>query len=222
VAAEHVHGRSWAGFGSQATWPGLEETRAAGLDWWYGDHAYFKRFRFYRVTRNAYQHHGVGTPDWPRWKALNLEIAPWQNGGRHVLVCPPSAVWAELIGFDAAQWFVDVMETLRAATDRPIYVRTRNKANYGVPLAQDLVGCHCLVTHSSNAAVDALLAGVPVICTSACAARVMGRADPAMVEEPIRHRERVEWAAVLAGQQWAMDEIKTGDCWRRVGDAAIH
>lgn len=41
-----------------------------------------------------------------------------------------------------------------------------------------------MVTWTSNAAVDALLAGVPVFCTGDCAASVMGRSDPINIEYP--------------------------------------
>ena len=50
------------------------------------------------------------------------------------------------------------------------------------PFAAALRGAWALVTCASNAAVEALLAGVPVFCTRPCAAYRMGKADVAEIE----------------------------------------
>ncbi|MEQ8504625.1 MAG: hypothetical protein RIB80_04815 [Rhodospirillales bacterium] len=70
-----------------------------------------------------------------------------------------------------------------------------------------------MVTWTSNAAVDALLAGVPVFCTGDCAASVMGRSDPINIEYPYYPDNRYEWAATLAANQWTLDEIASGMMW---------
>ena len=220
VCTEYRPG-AWAGFGSDKVWQGLTETRAAGHDWWYGDHAYFGRFQFYRVTKNAFQHTGLGQGDAVRMKALDLEIRPWQRAGRHVLVCPPDHEWAALMGFDAAEWLAAQLQTLRAHTGREIRVRQRAAATR-TPLAADLQDCWALVTHASNAAVEALLAGVPVFATDPhCAARAMGSGELADIERPVYPDGREQWAAVLAANQWTLQEIAEGQCWRRIGNAQV-
>ena len=40
-------------FGSAKLWPLLKQAQAAGREWLYGDHGYFGRYRYYRITRNA-------------------------------------------------------------------------------------------------------------------------------------------------------------------------
>lgn len=219
VVSEYRPG-AWAGFGSSKVWPGLAETRRARRDWWYGDHAYFGRFRFYRVTRNAFQHCGAGRADHHRLAALDLEIRPWRTDGRHVLVCPPDAGWAELMAFDAGAWLAATLRKLGANTDREIRVRHRAAA-HRTPLAADLERCWACVTHASNAAVEALVAGVPVIATGDCAARAMGLSDPASIEYPAYPEDRERWAAVLAANQWTLQEIAEGECWRRIGHAMV-
>ena len=206
----------WAGFGSSRTWQGLMQARRQGRDWWYGDHAYFGRGVWFRVTHNAFQHSGRGHGDKRRLERLGVEMAPWRRSGRHVLVCPPDAAFAALLGLDEQAWRSRVLTTLYANTDRPVVVRTRDQHKVR-PLAADLVNCWALVTHVSNAAVEAVAAGVPVICTGDCAASIMGLCDPMQIEYPVmppRHR----WAAVLAANQWTIDEIANGDCWRAIGD----
>ena len=94
-----------------------------------------------------------------------------------------------ILNSDANIWLRDTLAILKEHTDRPI--RCRVKMSYkeavargGVPLSEDLKGAWALVTHSSNAAVEALLAGVPTFCTDPCAAWRMGLSDLTQIETP--------------------------------------
>lgn len=202
-------GEGWAGFGSPHNWQTLTDARKAGHDWIYGDHGYFGRGEYFRITKNAFQHSGVvgRMRYYPHDK-----FGKWRTKGRYVLVCPPDDKIANLMGFDERDWLRDVLTRLRANTDRTIKVRERDKEQE-YPLEQDLAGAWALVTWGSNAAVEALLYGVPVFCTGDCAASVMGRADPIGIEYPYYPDNRYEWAATLAANQWTLDEIASGMAW---------
>jgi hypothetical protein len=182
-----------------------------GRRWYYLDNAYFDiaRDRLYRVGVDAMQDRGLGLPDWKRWAALGLPVAPWQRRGRHIVVCRQSAEFLALVG--APWWLGHTLAALEAATDRPIVVREKGEAR---ALAEDLKGAWALVTHSSAAAVEAVLAGVPVFCTGFCAARTMGLSELAMIERPRRPDGREIWAATLAGLQWSAEELADGTAWR--------
>lgn len=201
-------GGLWAGFGSPHNWESLRSARKAGADWVYGDHGYFGRGEYFRVTRGAFQ--------WlDGWSHLQrrepgVAVQPWRTNGRHVLVCPPDDLITRLVGFDENVWLDDVLTRLRNNTDRPIKVRRRDAVT---TLDGDLQDAWTLVTWTSNAAVDALLAGVPVFCTGDCAASVMGRSDPINIEYPYYPDNRYEWAATLAANQWTLDEIASGMAW---------
>lgn len=201
-------------FGSPKRWALLQQAQAEGRDWYYGDHAYFGRNHFYRVTRNAWQHTGRAIINEDRFRALGVTIQPWRAGGGHVLLCPPADDIAQLFNFDAAAWRINITAQLQAHTDRPIRVRERRAT---VPLGADLHDCWALVTWTSNAAVEALCAGVPVFVTAACAAAAMASWDLAQIEAPARPESRDRWARVLAANQWTLDEIRAGDCWRAIG-----
>lgn len=201
-------------FGSPALWSVLQEAQTSGHDWFYGDHAYFGRFQFYRVTRNAWQHDGSGDAGPERFRLFGIEITPWQRDGRHVLVCPPDGPFAKLMGFDADAWLADVLAQLGMHTERPVTVRRRDAST---PLAEALRDCWALVTYMSNAAVEAVLAGVPVFCLGPCAARTMGLSDLSLIESPIRPDGREQWAWNLASNQWTLSEIASGECWRAIG-----
>lgn len=201
--------------------PTLDEAIKLGRTWWYADNGYFKRGHYdgyYRVTRNAFQHDGIhGDDDPTRWEHLDIHIHAWKNNGQHIVVCPPSRLWASLCGFDADKWLIETIDTLRKYTKRPITIRMKmswsDVKTRSVSLDQDLQNAWMLVTHSSNAAVESLLAGVPVICTDPCAAQCMGRTDLAAIEDPIYPDDRLRWASVLANNQWTLDEMRSGLCW---------
>lgn len=210
---QHVDGPI-ALFGSPHLMEVLERARDEGRDWYYGDHAYFGRFRFFRITKNALQHTGEGKGDARRFDRLGVSIEPWKKG-RHVLVCPPDRKYARCIGMDEQAWLRGTLAALKRHTDRPIRIRKREGAEKNpVTLANDLQGAHALVTHHSNAAVEALCMGVPVFVTAQCAARAMAETDLTKIESPRYPDDRLRWASVLAANQWSIAEIRRGQAWR--------
>jgi hypothetical protein len=121
-------------------------------------------------------------------------------------------------GYDggAAQWQRDVLGTLQKHTDRPIVVRhwVRDKAERAKTLHQDLEGAWALVTHTSAAANEALLAGVAAFVTGPSAALPMALSQLQSIEYPRRAEGREAWAAALAGRQWTVEDLKSGTAWR--------
>jgi len=211
VDDRQYRGGGWVGFGSPVTWRSLTEARLRGHAWYYGDHGYFDRGRSYRFTRNAFQHDGCGE----RQREPHVVINPWRRDGRHILVCPPDDKIAALMGFDHHEWLSDVTNRIWNNSDRLIKIRKRHEADR-YPLVADLSNAFALVTWGSNVAVESVLFGVPVFCTGDCAASVMGRSDPISIEYPVYPDDRHEWAAVLAANQFTIDEIQSGMAWESV------
>lgn len=205
-------------FGSPALWTMFVQAQAEGRTWYYGDHGYFRRGEYYRVTRNKMQHGGHGRAKSVRLDRLGVKIDKWKKGGKHILVCAPDQKFASLMGFNAAMWETDIIRFLAAHTDRPIVVRHRDEYIKS-SLTDQLENCWALVTYVSNAAVEAIMCGVPVFCTSICAASTMGLTDLTKIEYPYRPHWRRQWAANLAANQWTLQEIKDGVCWRALQHA---
>lgn len=202
-----------AGFWSPALWPVLRQAQADGRTWFYGDHAYFGRGRYYRITANAYQHDGRGAADPTRWRACRRPIQRWRRRGRHVLVCPQSATYFSLFGIDVNRWIANVVETLQQHTDRPIRVRWKTDSR-AVPIDRDLRDCWAVVAYSSSAALDALIAGVPVfVLADFAAASRMGTSDLTQIESPVYPDDREAFFGVLAANQWTLDEMLAGRAW---------
>lgn len=204
----------------------LKQARSEGRDWYYGDHGYFKHDRFsengyFRVTRNAFQMDGRNAKeratlaDMERLETLGVKIQPWRphNLTGHILICPPSARYAERQGFDGALWVKNIRKRIRQYSARPFRIRPRDNCELGPSLESDLRDSWCFVCHQSNIAVEALCLGYPGFCTGFCAGRSMCHADLSRIESPFYPPDRFDWAALLAGNQWTLDEIETGAAW---------
>jgi hypothetical protein len=202
--------------------PLFDRVRAEKRNFVYVDNGYFRPSAhsrkdysgYYRATHNALQHNGAGGADPHRFEMLGKRLHAWRSGGSEIMICPPSVDYGEWYGFDAVAWLGNTLATLKKHTDRPIRIREKRVAG-GCTLWDALRTCHALVTHSSNAAVEALLFGVPVFCTEPCAAYAMGDPNIVNIECP-RRFDREQWAWNLAANQWTLAEMKSGAAWREV------
>lgn len=201
-----LRGGAFASFPSRRLWPLLQRAISEGRDWYYADHPYFGRGHYdrYRITRNAYQHDGRGESDGRRFREFGLPVHPWRRG-RHIVVCVPDRDIARLKGFCPDDWVRDVKA--RMETDRPVIWRPREAERTGPPLEAVLDDAWALVCHESNAAIEALLHGVPVFCTGVCAASSMS-APLERIEEPHYPDDRERFFGVLADNQWTLSEIR--------------
>jgi hypothetical protein len=120
-----------------------------------------------------------------------------------------SRFFGRAIGLDVPGWIATIEARLRAATDRPILIRPKYSAT---PLAGDLRDAWALVTHSSNVAVDAVLAGIPVFVAPTSPAASVGRSD-LDIEHP-RIGDRDAWWTSLMCQQFTLSEMADGTAWR--------
>ena len=193
---------------------------AAGRDWYLCDNGYMGMGHYdgyFRITRNAFLCDGGGRPDFDRLDRLGIEIAPSRQAGGYVLVCPPIAYYGKFWDFDIVEWLNETKRVLAQVTDRKIVIRFKpgdgRIDRYQPPLDEHLAGAWCLVTHNSNVTTEAIVAGVPVFVTGATPAAVVGSTNIREVERPVYPDNRHEWLAVLAANQWTLDEFRSGKAW---------
>lgn len=204
--------------GNEQTWIQLREREAnpeTRQGYYQIDNAYFDSARetYFRATKDAIQHSGIGESDGSRFAALGIDIKPWRLHGDVIIVCAQSQHWMRVIEQYAGEWALDVVYQLRRYTRKPIQIRPwqRNKAIQTASLPADLKTAHALVTWNSAAAVTALLAGVPVVCAGQGAASPLSGTIQQIDTPPMLDRE--PWAAVLADHQFTLDEMRSGMAW---------
>lgn len=187
-------------------------------EWWYGDNSFFdvSRGNYFRFAKNQLQISKPLAPDHARLKALGVQVKPWTNGGAHIVIIEQSPHFMQLSGAHPV-WLGRLVAQLRMYTDRPLLLRrwSRNKANASVSLQHDLKDAWALVTYSSAAANEALIAGVPAfVGFRQCAAAPMAAGELSAIESPARPDGREEWAAGLAASQWTLSELADGAAWK--------
>lgn len=159
-----------------------------------------------------------------RFSAFGLEVKPWRKSGDRIVVAGMSAKAAAAEGLGCEQWERETIAQLRQITTLPIVYRPKPNCpmvrpihgsvyETGIDIEQSLRGAHAVVTHHSNVAVDALLAGVPVFCPFG-AASVLAEPDLANIDNPRMPDGREQWAADLAYCQFSVEEMASGAAWR--------
>jgi hypothetical protein len=191
----------------------LQDAMRLGREFYYIDRPYFGRRNKpsqYRVTRGGLQAGKVLPRPDDRWKLLRISLQPWRHGGREIIVCPPTLAMIAFWGEPARSWLSETLNVLAQHTDRPIVIRQKPGPKHNMPdLEEVLRTAHAVVTFNSNAAVEAVLAGVPVFTTELSAAAPVGLTDLSRIEEPIRP-DREPWCHHLAYGQFTQEEMRDG------------
>lgn len=205
-------------FGSFATYL---QVLNSGDPYIYFDKGYFNSkkpgvFDRVRATRNHFQKNWVD-PCMPadRWEALGLDVAhpACSREDSHILVCPPSSMEsAHIAGCNRITWTIDIVKELRKHTKRPIMLTRKGDT---LTLAERFSNCHALVCVTSNMAVDALLAGIPVYCHPFAAAAPVANplANLHTIDCPRpMHFPLESWLRSLAYGDFSRQEILNGTC----------
>lgn len=166
-----------------------------------------------------------------RFGRFGVHMEEWRKAGRHILLVGMSAKAAAAEGFQANQWERDTIARLREFTDRPILYRPKPNwreakplpgSEYGIAqtLEESFRNCHAVVTHHSNVAVDALVAGIPCICPHGVASVISGH-NLSEIESPPTMPGRLQWAADVAWTQWSIEEMTDGLAYRYLVDEGL-
>lgn len=181
-----------------------------GRAFWHIDNGYVHPAKgfptgYYRFTYKSMTPVVLTDPNLRRIRQLDAKLHPWKKNGSYILIALPGLHFGFAMGMSMQAWIRDIRTRVKAVTNRPIRVREKGCPR---PLADDLAGAWALVTHSSNVAVDAVLAGVPVFVEPTSPAAPMGRTDFEF-EFPV-YPEREPWLASLLMQQFTLAEMHNG------------
>jgi hypothetical protein len=199
----------------------IAKWRASGRKWIYWDRGYARRIfatslprgengGYYRWHVNSFQLQSIGTFPADRWSALRTDVLPWQTKGKHVVIAAPTRTYARFHKIET--WIADTIDALARVTDRQLVIRDKEQVHTR-PLQRDLAGAHCLVTHGSIAAVEAVICGCPVFVHTDSAASLVGQTDFTKIEKPI-YPDRQSWLNALAYSQFNEQELVDGTLWR--------
>lgn len=195
-------------------WTALEiipEAAKSGRPFWHIDNGFWNPARgtsrgYYRMTYRSMS--PVYLPEGTKFRVPTIRLEPWKKEGRHVLLAMPGVHFGAALGIDVRGWCEEApakIKSICAQIGRPFRLRERDARRN---LRDDLFGAHCVVTHSSNVAVDAAVAGIPVFVAPTNPAAPVGRTDLKLSEPLTPGRDR--WIRSLASQQFTIDEMRSG------------
>ena len=205
------------------TAPLVAKWKAGGRTWIYWDRGYCRRIfatdlppgkdgGYYRWHVNSFQMQTARNCPDDRWRAMATPVSPWAKDGKHIVVAVPTPTYARFHGCE--DWTEKTLARLKEVTDRPIVVRDKEMQTSGRrKLHEDLRGAHCLVSHGSGAAVEAVFMGCPVFVHPDSAAALVGQTDIGRIEAPV-YPDRQPWFNALAYSQFNERELVDGTLWR--------
>lgn len=183
-----------------------------GWKWWH------------RIVPNDLQHAAIISRPADRWERMGLTLAPWQRGGRHILVVAPDEKACTVYDTTVDRWMTTTLAAIHANTDRPVIVRQRTadpdtrtrdpETSFAAALAADVFA---VVTFNSVAATESIMAGIPAFVTAPCnAARPVANLDLATIDQPwYPERDLVHaWVCHLAYGQFHNTELSDGTALR--------
>lgn len=219
-APRHTDGSVF--FGTEGVMDAFQ--RAKSGTWFYVDNAYFDRCRgtYFRVTKNALQVDvRAKTSTGERFRQLGITIKPMREQlGSKILVIPQSDSFMKSTLGKPGDWTRDTLHHLKVfgVPEADIKVRPwlRDKKQAYIELREDLKDAKLVVTWSSASAITALLEGVPAISESGASTWITGPLVADLVHKPRMPGlvERAHFAAVLADNQFTLDEFRDGTAWR--------
>lgn len=167
--------------------------------------------------------------DGARWRRLGLELKPRREpSGGHVMFCGSSQKYCDFNSLgNADEYASGVLTRARKNTLRQLVYRPKPTDKRARPLGgyalspatqrmeDALRGCHVVITHGATAAMDAVLAGVPIICLGGCIASPVAATQVEMIESPFWPKDaaRQRWAYAMAYCQWTLDDMRKGAAW---------
>lgn len=193
----------------------IKECENVGRTYFYLDHGYVNPSKHnsgdfsghYRIVRNGRQRAPQSGLPPARWEQLGRDIRPWYRRGRNVVVTPPTEPVCNFYGIHAKTWLRNVIQEVAEWTDRPVVIKKKGEGK----LDDVFKDCWCLITHSSNTAVDALLSGIPIITLGESACEPLSWSF-GHIENPY-WPEREGFFHGLAWEQWTLSEMSNGAIW---------
>lgn len=172
-----------------------------------------------------------------RWNKFGPRPMDWRAPSRdgHVIIAGSSPKFHLFHGLPhPTEWAEAVVAELRQHTDRPIHYRPKPAWWIGSPddvtpidgtefiptrsFEEHLPGAHAVVTYGSNAALIAMLSGVPSIILGNGVMRLISSTELAEIETPYlaTDEERLQLLANLAHSQFNLSEFASGFAWSHI------
>lgn len=206
--------------------------RAAGASYAYWDMGYWdrrpvgdKKNGLHRLAVNDWDTRATMRRNCPddRFRVTRTAspLSPWGSRGDQLVLAGMSGKAAGTHRFKPGQWEAETDALVRSMSKRPIVHREKpaGERPTGEPIEAVLSRSHMVISHHSNTAVDALIAGVPFFARKGVGA-IMSPPEltPEFIEHPpeISLSVRVDLLSDIAYAQWRPSEMRQGIAWEHI------
>ena len=186
------------------------------LPFWFIDAGYTnflegKQKKWHRLTRNHIHQLPTFHPPVDRLSVFKEFPKPWRTGGSDILIIEPGPFSAAIFHIDIPEWKKTVETELRKYTDKPIKFRPKIDKKNRRSLYQELLNedYYCVVNINSNAATEAVWAGVPVITLDKHITNSISRSKISEINDLARPH-LANWLCMLSYSQFTYDELING------------
>ena len=170
-----------------------------------------KHKKWHRLTRNHIHQLPTFQPPVDRLSIFTEFPRPWRTSGNDILIIEPGPFSAAVFHIDITKWKNTVEAELRKYTDKPIKFRPKIDKKNRQSLYQELLNedYYCVVNINSNAATEAVWAGVPVITLDKHITNSISRSKISEINDLARPH-LANWLSMLSYSQFTYDELING------------
>lgn len=182
------------------------------IDTGYTNFLHGKNKVWHRLVRNNLHHSNIieNAPA-DRLGIFQSFPQPWRQGGDKILIIEPGGFCARTFGIDINQWKREVEAELRKYTDKKIVIREKLSKKVRKSLYKELCDedYYCVVSINSNAATEAIWAGIPAITLQRHISNPVTRNSLADINNLYRG-SIANWLCSVSYSQFTYDELVNG------------
>ena len=189
------------------------------LPMWFIDSGYTNflepRKTWHRLVRN-HLHYGKFFEAPPsRLDNFKKFPVPWRKNGEIIYVIEPGPFAASIFHCDLKTWKYDVEAELRKYTDKPIKFREKKPLRERTKLFHELLfeDYYCVISINSNAATEAIWAGVPAITLDRHITNPVTKSKLSDIND-LYYGNIAPWLSMLSYSQFTKDELMNGTAKR--------
>jgi hypothetical protein len=171
---------------------------------------------------NGLANFGNENADSDRWDAYWAnDVKPWKKGGKYAIIMGQVPKDSSLYGMCPYAWAKSIYQS---AVDKfkKVYFRPHpeaKKVDIGLPiiegdLEEALDDAKCVISYSSNSAVDAVINGIPAI--TMFKGSMAWDVSTHNFKDKLYKGDRDAWGSRLAYSQWHIEEIRAGLAWEHI------
>ncbi len=204
---------------------GNEELLVSKLDnnhpFWFIDSGYTNFLetnkKWHRIVQNHLHYGGDFTAPVDRLGVFKSFPQQWRTGGDKILVVEPGPFAAAVFHINIDKWKYNVEKELRNYTDKKIVFREKVDKKIRSNLYEDFCNedYYCVVNLNSNAATEAIWAGIPVITLGKHITNSVTRSKLSDISALARPN-LAHWLCMLSYSQFTYEELANGTAVRLV------